>query len=65
MKRLLSFVYNQFQDMNDEVNGFEEIRFKNMIIAQACRHHVKDCTEQALELFNIWMKSDDPDNNNM
>lgn len=65
MQRLLSSVYDQFRDMTDELHGFEEIRFKNMIISQACVNQVKDCNEQSLQLFSTWMKTDDPDNNNM
>jgi len=65
MQRMLSSVYSEFRDMAVELNGFEEIRFKNLVTAEACRHRIKDCTEQALELFSKWMKISDPDNNNM
>ncbi|XP_001944764.2 aminopeptidase N [Acyrthosiphon pisum] len=65
MQRMLSSVYSEFRDMAVELNGFEEIRFKNLVTAEACRHRIKDCTEQALELFSKWMKISDPDNNNI
>ncbi|VVC39573.1 Hypothetical protein CINCED_3A003208 [Cinara cedri] len=65
MRRLLSPVYTNFRNMNEEVKGFEEIRFKNMIIAQACRNQMKDCIHQSLELFSNWMTAEDPDNNNL
>jgi len=48
-----------------ELNGFEEIRFKNLVTAEACRNKIKSCTEQSLDLFSKWMKTTDPDNNNM
>lgn len=65
MQRTISPVYDQFQDMTVELKTFEEIRFKNLVIAQACHHRVKDCTEQALSLFKKWMATEDPDSNNM
>lgn len=51
--------------MTVELNGFEQVQFKNLITAEACRHQIKDCTEQALNLFRKWMEITDPDNNNM
>jgi len=65
MQRMLFPVYSRFQDMTVELNNFEEIRFKNLVTAEACRHRIKDCTEQALDLFRKWMKTTDPDKNNM
>lgn len=65
MQRLLATLYKRFGNMTVELEGFEEIRFKNLVIAQACRYKIKDCTEQALALFKQWMKTNDPDTNNM
>ncbi|XP_022171836.1 aminopeptidase N-like [Myzus persicae] len=65
MQRMLSSVYSKFQDMTVELNGFEQVQFKNLITAEACRHQIKDCTEQALNLFRKWMEITDPDNNNI
>lgn len=65
MQRMLSSVYNDFKDMTSELKGFEEINFKNLVISEACRHRVKDCTDKALVLFKKWMNTDDPDNTNM
>jgi len=65
MQRMLSSVYGKFQDMTVELNGFEEVKFKNLVTEGACQHQIKDCTEQALSLFRKWMNVTDPDNNNM
>ncbi|KAE9538907.1 hypothetical protein AGLY_005489 [Aphis glycines] len=65
MQRMLSPVYSRFRNMTVELNNFEEIRFKNLVIAEACRRRIKDCTEQALDLFSRWMKTTDPDKNNI
>jgi len=65
MRRLLLPVYSRFQNMTSKLNGFEEIRFKNLVTAEACRQGIKDCIKQALDLFSKWMKTTDPDKNNM
>ncbi|KAF0765051.1 aminopeptidase N-like [Aphis craccivora] len=65
MRRLLLPVYSRFQNMTTKYNSFEETRFKNLVIAEACRHEIKDCTKQALDLFRKWMKTTDPDKNNI
>jgi len=65
MKRVLSSVYNQFRNMTVELENYEDIRFKNLVIAEACRYRVQDCTDQALKLFKQWMNTDNPDSNNM
>jgi len=51
--------------MSVELDGFENISFKNLVTAEACDHQIKDCTQQALDLFRKWMKIIDPDNNDM
>lgn len=65
MKRILTSVYEQFQNMTTELEHFEDIRFKNLIVAQACGHKMKHCTKQARMLFKNWMESENPDNNDM
>lgn len=62
---MLSSVYGKFLDMTAELNGFEEVSFKNLVTSHACHYQIKDCTEQALDLFRKWMKIADPDNDNM
>lgn len=64
MRRLLLPVYTKFRDMTVELKEFEDIRFKNLVIGSACYNRIKDCTEQALQLFQKWMKTADPDDNN-
>lgn len=65
MKRILSTVYGQFQNMTTELERFEDIRFKNLVVAQACGYKMKHCTEQARMLFDKWMASENPDDNEM
>ncbi|XP_060868466.1 aminopeptidase N-like [Metopolophium dirhodum] len=65
MQRMLSSVYSKFRNMDVNINGFEDIHFKNIVTAEACSHQIKDCTQQALDLFRKWMKIIDPDNNNI
>jgi len=65
MKRMLSSVYNRFRNMTVELEGYEDIRFKNLVIAEACRHRVQDCIDQALTLFKQWMQTEKPDSNNI
>lgn len=65
MQRMLSTVYSKFINMSVELDGFENISFKNLVTAEACDHQIKDCTQQALDLFRKWMKIIDPDNNDM
>ncbi|XP_026808314.1 aminopeptidase N-like [Rhopalosiphum maidis] len=65
MQRMLSPVYSRFRNMTTKLNDFEEIRFKNLIIAEACRYRINDCTEQAINLFSKWMNTTDPDKNNI
>lgn len=64
MRNILSSVYEQFRDMTTELKNFEQIRLKNLVISVACSHRIKDCTDQSLKIFNNWMKTTDPDNNN-
>jgi len=64
MQHMLSSVYSKFRNMDDKVNGFEDIHFKNIVTAEACSHQVKNCTQQALDLFRKWMQIIHPDNNN-
>lgn len=61
MKRIISPIYGQLREMTTELKGYEEIRMKNRVIGEACHHRIKDCTEQALKLFNDWMTTDEPD----
>ncbi|XP_008186165.1 aminopeptidase N isoform X2 [Acyrthosiphon pisum] len=65
MQRMLSSVYSKFGNMNGQTEGFEKINFKNIVTAEACGHQIKNCTQQALDLFRKWMKTIDPDNNNI
>ncbi|XP_008182457.2 aminopeptidase N [Acyrthosiphon pisum] len=65
MRRMLSCVYSKFRNMNDKVNGYENIKFQTYVISNACNNQIKDCIQQALDLFRKWMKINDPDNNNI
>lgn len=65
MQRMLSSVYSKFMNMSVELVGFENINFKNIVTAEACGNQIKNCTQQAVDLFRKWMKIIDPDNNNM
>lgn len=65
MRRLLLPVYTQFRDMTIELKNFDNIRFNNLVIESACHNRIKDCTDQALQLFQKWMKTADPDSNNV
>jgi len=65
MQRMLLPVYSKFRNMTTKLNDFEEIRFKNLVIAEACRYRINDCIEQAVNLFSKWMNTTDPDKNNI
>ncbi|XP_015378503.1 PREDICTED: aminopeptidase N-like, partial [Diuraphis noxia] len=65
MQRMMSSVYAKFQDMTVELNGFEEIVFKNLVTSHACYYKIENCTKQPLDLFRKWMKITDPDNDNI
>ncbi|XP_016663890.1 aminopeptidase N-like isoform X2 [Acyrthosiphon pisum] len=65
MRDILSCIYNKFRNMDDKVNGYENIKFQNLVISNACEYQTKDCIQRVLDLFRKWMKSIDPDNNNI
>ncbi|XP_029346688.1 aminopeptidase N [Acyrthosiphon pisum] len=65
MRDMLSCVYSKFRNVEQEVNGYENIYFKTTVINRACEYQTKDCIQLVLDLFRKWMKSVDPDNNNI
>lgn len=65
MKRILSTVYGQFQDMTTELERFQDIHLKNLIVSHACIYEMKHCTKQVVMLFHKWMTSGNPDDNDM
>ncbi|XP_025198945.1 aminopeptidase N-like [Melanaphis sacchari] len=65
MQRLLWPMFNKVRNITIKLNGFEEVRFKNLVIFEACRYQIKECTKQALDLFNKWMNTTDIDKNNI
>ncbi|XP_050433287.1 aminopeptidase N-like [Adelges cooleyi] len=65
MQKLIAPVYNNYRDMTEELRGYEPILFKNLVIAEACRNRMRDCSDQAVTLFRKWMQSSDPDNFNL
>lgn len=64
MQYIMSSVYRKLGDMNTKIYGFEKNRFRNLVIAEACRQQNKHCVEQAQTFFKIWMKTNNPDSNN-
>ncbi|XP_003240752.1 aminopeptidase N-like [Acyrthosiphon pisum] len=65
MRDMLSCVYSKFRNMDEKVNGYENIQLKNLVISRACEYQTKDCNQRVLDMFRKWMKSIDPDNNNI
>ncbi|XP_003240500.1 aminopeptidase N isoform X1 [Acyrthosiphon pisum] len=65
MRDMLSCVYSKFRNLDEKVNGYENINFKRLVISRACEYQTKDCIQRVLDLFRKWIKSVDPDNNNI
>ncbi|XP_003248278.1 aminopeptidase N-like [Acyrthosiphon pisum] len=65
MRDMLSCVYSKFRNLEEKVIGYENINFKSLVISRACEYQTKDCIQRVLDLFRKWMKSVDPDNNNI
>ncbi|XP_029342693.1 aminopeptidase N isoform X2 [Acyrthosiphon pisum] len=65
IRDMLSCVYNKFRNMEEKVNGYENIQLQSLVISRACEYQTKDCIQRVLDLFRKWMKSVDPDNNNI
>ncbi|XP_029341713.1 aminopeptidase N isoform X2 [Acyrthosiphon pisum] len=65
MRDMLSCMYSKFRNIDEKVNGYENINFKILVISRACEYQTKDCIQRVLDLFRKWMKSVDPDNNNI
>eukprot|EP00102_Acyrthosiphon_pisum_P019671 XP_016656881.1 PREDICTED: aminopeptidase N isoform X2 [Acyrthosiphon pisum] len=65
MRDMLSCMYSKFRNMDEKVNGYENIQLQSLVISRACQYKTKDCIQRVLDLFRKWMKSSDPDNNNI
>ncbi|XP_029344594.1 uncharacterized protein LOC100161354 isoform X1 [Acyrthosiphon pisum] len=65
MRDMLSCVYSKFRNMDEKVNGYENIQLQSLVISRACEYQTKDCIQRVLDIFRKWMKSIDPDNNNI
>eukprot|EP00102_Acyrthosiphon_pisum_P009100 XP_003246749.1 PREDICTED: aminopeptidase N [Acyrthosiphon pisum] len=65
MRDMLSCMYSKYRNMDEKVNGYENIQLQSLVISRACEYKTKDCIQRVLDLFRKWMKSSDPDNNNI
>lgn len=58
---MLKQIYKKFQDMRVEPIGLEEIRFKYLVISNACYQSLPNCVKQSKSIFHEWMSSPNPD----
>lgn len=65
LRYMLLPVYHQWRNLTLDVKGFEDTQLRNLVMSTACRNLLKDCTDQAYQLFHKWTEVIDPDRSNM
>jgi len=65
MKKLVEPIYGKFSNMTETPSTFEGVKHQYMVVSWACHLQVGDCEQQAVQMFNEWRTSLDPDTNNV